>query len=69
MTLKSRLARIEAESPGTDTIHLMGWKGCEWKYAEELVRGETESKNDFFERVCSVAKKSGFGLINLNSYC
>lgn len=57
MSLKSRLAKIEAASPATDTIHFMGWKDCEWKYAEGLVRGKTESKDDFFDRVKAVTDK------------
>ena len=51
MSLKTRLAKIEATSPAADTVHFMGWKDCEWRYSEGLVRGEAESKDDFFKRV------------------
>ena len=51
MSFKSRLAKIEANLPAADTVHFMGWKDCEWKYAEGLVRGESESTEDFFTRV------------------
>ena len=57
MTLKSRIAKLENTLPRTDTVHFMGWKDCEWRYAEGLIRGETESKDAFFDRVKAITDK------------
>lgn len=51
MNLKSRLAKIEGNTPKADKVHFLGWADCEWREAEGLVRGENESKEDFFDRV------------------
>ena len=54
MSLKSRLAKIEKNAPEEDRVHFLGWADCEWKEAEGLVRAESESKEDFFERVKAI---------------
>ena len=53
MNLKSRLAKIEKDSPQEGKVHFLGWADCEWKRAEGLVRAEDESKEEFFRRVKS----------------
>lgn len=50
MNLKSRLAKIEASAPKADKVHFLGWADCEWKKAAGLVRGDNESRENFFRR-------------------
>lgn len=57
MSLKSRLAKIEKDAPKEEKVHFLGWADCEWREAEGLVRGEGESKEDFFERVKAATDK------------
>jgi hypothetical protein len=54
MNLKNRLAKIEAGAPKDGKVHFLGWADCEWREAEGLVRGENESREDFFSRVQAI---------------
>jgi hypothetical protein len=54
MNLKSRLAKIAASAPKADKVHFLGWADCEWREAGGLVRGENESREDFFSRVQTI---------------
>jgi hypothetical protein len=57
MSLKSRLAKIEAAIPRADTVHYMGWADCTWSESEGLIRRADESKEDFCNRVYQTTKK------------
>lgn len=57
MSLKSRLAKIEATQPLEDKIYYMGWANCTWSESEGLFRQTGESKEDFCNRVYQATKK------------
>jgi len=58
MNLASRIGRLEEIlKPKVGKVHFFGWKDCEWKMAEGLVRYENESKQDFFKRVKAKTEK------------
>jgi hypothetical protein len=57
MSLKSRLAKIEATQPLEDKVYYMGWANCTWSESEGLFRQTGESKEDFCNRVYQATKK------------
>lgn len=52
MTALSRLEKLEEKLiPKVKKTYFIGWGNCEWKKCEDLIRGEDESKEQFFNRV------------------
>lgn len=58
MNLKSRLQKLSIElKPEATKIYYMGWKDCTWSQSEGLLRQDSESKEDFCNRVYQTTKK------------
>jgi hypothetical protein len=59
MTLLSRIDKLEVKlKPKVEKIYFIGWKDCEWRKSEGLVRGPKESKDDFLKRVRKTTDKT-----------
>lgn len=59
MTLLSRIEKLEVKlKPKEEKIYFIGWKDCEWRKSEGLVRGPKESKDDFLKRVRKTTDKT-----------
>ncbi|HAT39488.1 MAG TPA: hypothetical protein DCW35_05855 [Polynucleobacter sp.] len=56
--VKSRLQKlIKKIKPAISQIYCIGWKDCTWSKSEDLVRSDSESKEDFCSRVYQATKK------------
>ena len=58
MNLVSRINKLQrAIKPTEKKITFIGWADCKWRECEGLIRGETESIDDFKKRVMKVTSK------------
>lgn len=58
MSFTSRIQKLEAViKPVEGKVTFIGWADCEWRQAEGLIRGETESIDDFKKRVMNISNK------------
>lgn len=58
MTLKTRLQKLTNKlKPEAIKVHYFGWADCTWSESEGLFRQDSESKENFCNRVYQMTKK------------
>ena len=58
MSLATRIGKLEEKiAPKKEKIYFIGWANSTWSQSEGLKRQESESKEDFCNRVYLTSKK------------
>jgi len=56
MSLASRIEKLESKLQLEEVrVTFLGWRGCEWKYSNGLIRDANETKEQFFKRIAKTS--------------